>query len=86
MLRNMRLLGTFAVLWAVPVGAVWIWRGGEDVLVSEALFFTGAAFVTFGGAYAVLSYISEVAVHGYGWLTAARWCRVSASPSPRRGH
>jgi len=70
MLRNLRLVGTFMVLWAVPVGAVWIWRGGEDVLVREALFFTGTAFVTFGGAYAVLSYISEVAVHGYGWLTA----------------
>ncbi len=70
MLRNLRLVGTFAVLWAVPVGAIWIWRGGEDVLVREALFFTGAAFVTFGGAYAVLSYISNVAVNDYGWLTA----------------
>ena len=27
--RNLRLLGTFLVLWAVPVGAVWIWRGGR---------------------------------------------------------
>jgi chromate transporter len=70
MLRNLRLLGTFLVLWAVPVGAIWIWRGGEDVLVREALFFTGAAFVTFGGAYAVLSYVSDVAVNHYGWLTA----------------
>jgi chromate transporter len=70
MLRNLRLLGTFVVLWAVPVGAVWIWRGGEDVLLREALFFTGAAFITFGGAYAVLSYISDIAVNHYGWLTA----------------
>jgi chromate transporter len=70
MLRNLRLLGTFFVLWAVPVGAIYLWRGGEDVLVREALFFTGAAFVTFGGAYAVLSYVSDVAVNGYGWLTA----------------
>ena len=68
--RNLRLVGTFLVLWAVPVGAVWIWRGGEDVLINEALFFTGAAFVTFGGAYAVLGYISNVAVNGYGWLSA----------------
>jgi chromate transporter len=52
------------------VGGLWIWRGGGDVLVREALFFTGAAFVTFGGAYAVLSYISDVAVNQYGWLTA----------------
>jgi chromate transporter len=70
MLRNLRLLTTFLVLWAVPVGAIWIWRGGEDVLVREALFFTGAAFLTFGGAYSVLSYVADVAVNGYGWLTA----------------
>jgi chromate transporter len=68
--RNLRLLGLFFVLWAVPVGAVLLWRGGEDVLFKEALFFTGAAFVTFGGAYSVLSYIADVAVNQYGWLTA----------------
>jgi chromate transporter len=70
MLRNLRLLGIFVVLWAVPVGALYLWRGGEDVLVQEALFFTGAAFLTFGGAYSVLSYVADVAVNGYGWLTA----------------
>ncbi|MDP8952870.1 MAG: chromate transporter, partial [Actinomycetota bacterium] len=69
-LRNLKLLGIFLVLWAVPVGALYLWRGGDDVLMREALFFTGAAFVTFGGAYAVLSYISDVAVNSYGWLTA----------------
>jgi chromate transporter len=69
-LRNLRLLATFLVLWAMPVGAIWIWRGGEDVLMKEALFFTGAAFVTFGGAYSVLSYVADVAVNQYGWLTA----------------
>jgi chromate transporter len=68
--RNLRLIAIFAVLWVVPVGAVFLWRGGDDVLFREALFFTGAAFVTFGGAYAVLSYISNVAVNDYGWLTA----------------
>jgi len=69
-LRKLRLLAVFLVLWAVPVVALWLWRGGEDVLLKEALFFTGAAFVTFAGAYAVLSYISDVAVTQYGWLTA----------------
>ena len=69
-LRNLRLLGIFLVLWAVPVGAIYLWRGGEDVLVKEALFFTGAAFLTFGGAYSVLSYVADVAVNQYGWLTA----------------
>ena len=70
MLRNLRLLATFVVLWAVPVGVLYLWRGSEDVLVKEALFFTGAAFLTFGGAYSVLSYVADVAVNGYGWLTA----------------
>jgi chromate transporter len=40
------------------------------VLLKEALFFTGAAFLTFGGAYSVLSYVADVAVNHYGWLTA----------------
>jgi chromate transporter len=69
-LRNVRLLGTFILLWAVPLGALYLWRGGDDVLVKEALFFTGAAFLTFGGAYSVLSYVADVAVGHYGWLTA----------------
>jgi chromate transporter len=69
-LRNLRLLGVFVLLWALPVGALYLWRGGEDVLVKEALFFTGAAFLTFGGAYSVLSYVADVAVNHYGWLTA----------------
>jgi chromate transporter len=70
MLRNLRLLGTFVLLWAVPLGILYLWRGGEDVLVKEALFFTGAAFLTFGGAYSVLSHVSDMAVNDYGWLTA----------------
>jgi len=70
MLRNLRLLGTFVLLWALPLGALYLWRGGDDVLLKEALFFTGAAFLTFGGAYSVLSYVADVAVNHYGWLTA----------------
>src|SRR4051812_48666426 len=69
-LRNLKLLSVFLVLWAASVGALVFWRGGGDVLVQEALFFTSAAFVTLGGAYSVLSYIADVAVNGYGWLTA----------------
>src|SRR5215212_1786600 len=70
MLRNLRLLGTFVLLWALPLGALYLWRGGDDVLLKEALFFTGAAFLTFGGAYSVLSYVADVTVNHYGWLTA----------------
>src|ERR671913_199317 len=70
MLRNLRLLGIFVLLWAVPFGALYLWRGGDDVVLKEALFFTGAAFLTFRGAYSVLSYVADVAVNHYGWLTA----------------
>jgi chromate transporter len=62
-----RVLVVCLGLWAIPVGAIWIWRGGGDTLTQIGLFFTKAAFVTFGGAYAVLSYIADVAVTK-GWL------------------
>lgn len=55
-------------LWVIPIGAIWMWRGGGDTLTQIGLFFTKAAFVTFGGAYAVLSYITDVAVSS-GWLS-----------------
>ncbi|HSM75218.1 MAG TPA: chromate transporter [Desulfobacterales bacterium] len=42
--------------------------GGGDTLTQIGLFFTKAAFVTFGGAYAMLSYITDVAVSN-GWLS-----------------
>jgi chromate transporter len=68
--RNLRLIGIFLLLWLVPVGALWAWRGGDDVLMQLALFFTQAAFITFGGAYAVLTYVADVAVSQYQWLSA----------------
>jgi chromate transporter len=63
-----RVLAVCFVLWAVVVGGIWIWRGDGDTLTQLGLFFTKAAFVTFGGAYAVLSYITDVAVSN-GWLS-----------------
>ncbi len=72
LLRALKISAVFLVLWALPAAGLWLWRGGSDVLVKEALFFTKAAFVTFGGAYAVLSYIAEIAVNHYLWLDAAQ--------------
>jgi chromate transporter len=62
-----RVLLVCLVLWGVVVGGLLAWRGLDDVLGQIALFFTRAAFVTFGGAYAVLAYINDFAV-GSGWL------------------
>lgn len=56
------------VLWAIPVGSIWIGLGYDSVLTQIGLFFTKAAFVTFGGAYAVLAYITDFAVSS-GWLS-----------------
>ncbi|MCG8642429.1 MAG: chromate efflux transporter [Desulfobacterales bacterium] len=55
-------------LWLAVVAGIWLWTGGNSTLSQMALFFTKAAFVTFGGAYAVLSYITDVGVAS-GWLT-----------------
>jgi chromate transporter len=61
-----RLVKTL-LLWLVPVAALLL-AGG---LVSElAGFFTLAALVTFGGAYAVLPFVASAAVDRFGWLTA----------------
>ena len=55
--------------WAVPVGAAVALTGRDSIFTEQALFFTGAALVTFGGAYAVLAYVAQKAVEVYGWLT-----------------
>jgi chromate transporter len=82
----LRVVGAFLVLWLVPLGALWAWRGSADVLTQEMWFFTQAALVTFGGAYAVLSYMADVVVNGYQWLSGAEMVRglglAESTPGP----
>jgi chromate transporter len=69
--RTTRVLGVLTVwlaIWAVPFVAILAFLGTRHVLFTEATFFSQMAVVTFGGAYAVLSYIAQRAVEGYGWL------------------
>ncbi len=54
--------------WFVPLAGLALLFGGHDVYVQIGVFFSKAAVVTFGGAYAVLAYIAQQAVHTYGWL------------------
>lgn len=68
--RVLRLTAIFVALWAVAVLPI-LWAFDAPVFRQIAGLFTGAAFVTFGGAYAVLPYIAERAVQDYGWLSAA---------------
>src|SRR5438270_2564267 len=55
-------------LWLTPTLIVGAVRGWESTLFKESLFFSKAAVVTFGGAYAVLPYVAQQALSHYGWL------------------
>ncbi len=59
-----------AALWLLPLGALVVWQGWDSTLAQMAWFFTKAALMTFGGAYAVLPYVFQGAVEHFGWLTA----------------
>ncbi len=58
-----------AALWAVPMGVLCAVFGWEHSFTQMAWFFTKAALLTFGGAYAVLPYVYQGAVGHYGWVT-----------------
>ncbi|MBY0243086.1 MAG: chromate efflux transporter [Burkholderiaceae bacterium] len=58
-----------AALWALPMGALTAWLGWDHTLTQMSWFFTKAALLTFGGAYAVLPYVYQGAVVHHGWLT-----------------
>ncbi len=67
--RLAAVLAAGAVLWLAPIGALVAWQGWHGTLVQMAWFFTKAAWLTFGGAYAVLPYVYQGAVAQFGWLT-----------------
>jgi chromate transporter len=66
-LARVALIG--AALWLLPMGALLAWQGWEGVVTQMAWFFTKAALLTFGGAYAVLPYVYQGGVEQFGWLT-----------------
>jgi chromate transporter len=66
--RNARVLLTCLLLWWMPVAAAFAWKGPDHFLPQQGVFFSKAAMVTFGGAYAVLPYVAEEAVEQREWL------------------
>jgi chromate transporter len=58
------------VLWWAPVALAVVLLGPGHVLVDIGMFFSKLATVSFGGAYALLSYMAQQAVETYGWMTA----------------
>jgi chromate transporter len=59
-------------LWIATAAAIVLATGWQSTLADMAWFFTKAALLTFGGAYAVLPYVFQGAVEHYGWLSAAQ--------------
>ena len=68
--RDLRVVAVCLVLWILPVALLAATLGTSHALFKESIFFSKAAMVTFGGAYAVLPYVSQQAVEKYGWLNA----------------
>ena len=63
-------VATWAAIWLIPLVLLAMSLGANHVLTKIGIFFSQLAVVTFGGAYAVLSYMAQAAVVQHGWLTA----------------
>ncbi|WP_394560941.1 chromate efflux transporter [Aquipseudomonas alcaligenes] len=70
--RLLLLLLVGAALWLLPMGLLTLAFGWHGNLTQMGWFFSKAALLTFGGAYAVLPYVYQGAVAHYGWLTPAQ--------------
>ncbi|PTX96332.1 chromate transporter [Spartobacteria bacterium LR76] len=68
--RTVRIAVTCLLLWWTPVALACLWP--EAIFASLGMFFSKAALVTFGGAYAVLPFVAQQAVEHYHWLTASQ--------------
>jgi len=66
--QTARTFALWLAVWIGPLLAVAVIFGSHHVLAQLAWFFSKLAIVTFGGAYAVLAYMAQEAVEGYGWL------------------
>lgn len=84
--RAVSILAAGLALWMAPVVVAVLLAGRESVFVDQGLFFSGAAVVTFGGAYAVLAYVAQQAVNVYGWLAPGEMVRglalAETTPGP----
>ena len=66
--RSVRTTLVLVALWFAPVLLAAWWLGRDHVIAQEGMFFSQAAVVTFGGAYAVLAYVAQRAVEDFAWL------------------
>ncbi|WP_304170123.1 chromate efflux transporter [Phenylobacterium aquaticum] len=67
--RSLRVFAVWLAVWLAPFILLWIGLGPESVWTRIAGFFSTMGAVTFGGAYAVLSYVAQAAVQAFHWMT-----------------
>jgi chromate transporter len=67
--RVLKVLVSGLLLWLLPFVVLSAWRGWGSLHIQQYRFFTQAALVTFGGAYAVLAYVTQAAVESHGWIS-----------------
>lgn len=65
---TLRTVLVWGAIWLLPLAALLFLPGIPDAFSAMAAFFSKAAIVTFGGAYAVLAYVGQQAVEVHGWL------------------
>ena len=70
--QTLKTAGLFALLWAIPIAVLIVVLGPDNVYTRISLFFSKLAIVTFGGAYAVLAYMTQQVVDNYQWLTTGQ--------------
>ena len=68
--QTLRTVLIWSALWATPMLMLWLLQA--DFLIQLGLFFSKLAVVTFGGAYAVLAYMSQTVLQDYGWVTSGQ--------------
>src|SRR5207248_10014740 len=69
-LHALKISAAWVVIWALPLARTGIFLGTDHTIFREGIFFSKAAVVTFGGAYAVLAYVSQQAFEHYHALIA----------------
>ncbi|MFN0134901.1 MAG: chromate efflux transporter [Phycisphaerae bacterium] len=66
--RAASVIAICGTLWWLPVLAAYLALGGDHAITRMGVFFSKAAMVTFGGAYAVLPFVAQQAVQTHGWI------------------
>lgn len=69
--QTLKIISTCFVMWLIPFLLIAFRFGYSGIATNNYLFFTQAAFVTFGGAYSVLAYVNQAVVSA-GWITSAQ--------------